>query len=198
MEFPHIALCVQIDITDLWKNRSQIGSSPTIALVYVIVKAANRIPELRQRAREGEVVEHDLVHSTLAVLGDDGTFGVCLIPFELNYKAFAEEAEKRINKTKQTPTMDDFHLGPDGLIKRDDLVAITVLPWLSFTSFDLTRCPQTDTVPLLAWGKVVEEKEKYLLPFFVNFHHALVDGMHVSRFVQFIEEEAREFVGNLG
>jgi chloramphenicol O-acetyltransferase len=193
MEFPHIGICVPIDITEPWKSRSRIGTSPTIALVYLITKAANRIPEMRQRIREGEVVEHDLVHAILAVLGEDDTFGVCTLSYDANFENFAQAAEKIVKKAKQKPSMIDFHIGPGGKIKRDDLLDITVLPWLAFTSFDLTRVPQYDSVPLLAWGKVIEEGEKFSLPFFVNFHHALVDGLHVSRFVQYVEEEAYEF-----
>lgn len=193
MNFPHIGICLQIDITNLWINRAKFGFSPTVTLVYIINKAANRIPELRQRIRSNEVVEHEIINSTIAILGDDGTFGVSLIPFDTDYSAFSREAEKRINITKKNPSMDDFHIGQDGEIKRDDILAITVLPWLSFTSFDLTRTPQFDSVPLLAWGKVSEDGDKFLLPFFINFHHALVDGLHIALFIQNIEEEIQEF-----
>ena len=197
MEFPHIGICVPLDITDLWKNRSRIGASPTISLVYLVAKAANRIPEMRQRIRAGEVVEHDLVNATLAVLGEDDTFGVCVLSYDADFEYFVREAEQIIEKAKQKPSMDDFHIGPGGIIKRDDVLAITVLPWLAFTSFTLTRLPQFDSVPLLAWGKVTKEGKKFSLPFYISFHHALMDGLHVSRFVQYFEEEARELAARI-
>ena len=56
MEFPHISICVQVDITDLWVNRARTDASPTVALVYVVTKAANRVPEMRQRIRAQRIV----------------------------------------------------------------------------------------------------------------------------------------------
>jgi chloramphenicol O-acetyltransferase type A len=55
-----------------------------------------------------------------------------------------------------------------------------------------------DAVPLLAWGKVLEDGDRTLLPFFVDFHHVLVDGLHIARLVVFIEAQARELAGSLG
>jgi chloramphenicol O-acetyltransferase len=43
---------------------------------------------------------------------------------------------------------------------------------------------------------VQKNEERYLLPFYVNFHHALADGLHVARLVKYIEEETRELIGN--
>ena len=37
-----------------------------------------------------------------------------------------------------------------------------------------------------------------MLPFYVNFHHALADGLHVARFVKYIEEEARALAESFG
>ncbi len=194
MDFPHIEICLQIDITGFWENRSRTNYPPTISFVYIINKAANRIPELRHRIRGDGVIEHDLIHTTLAVLGDDGTFGVCRIPFNDRFEIFAVEAEKQISKAKKIPSMDDFHIDLDGGIKTDDILSITVLPWFSFTAFSITRLPQFDSVPLLAWGKVTKQECKFLLPFYCSFHHAVVDGLHIARFVQLIEEESQKLI----
>ncbi len=192
MEFPHIGLCVQVDITDLWANRSRVESSPTIALVYTLTKAANRVPEMRQRIQGDQVIEYDVVHPIIAVLGEDNIFGVCSLTYGTNFTDFATQSEICLLKAKKDPSMADFHIDQEGNIIRDDILSMTVLPWLSFTSFTLTRTPRVDSVPLLAWGKVISESERYLMPFFVSFHHALVDGLHIAKYVQYIEEEVQE------
>lgn len=94
--------------------------------------------------------------------------------------------------------MNEFPHDQEGKFVRDDLLSITILPWLAFTGFAITRKPQVDCIPLLAFGKVQAAGDRYLLPFFVNFHHALADGLHVARFVKYIEEEAQELAGNFG
>jgi len=50
----------------------------------------------------------------------------------------------------------------------------------------------------VAFGKVQAVGDRYLLAFFVNFHHALVDWLHIPRFIKFIEEEAQMLVGSFG
>jgi chloramphenicol O-acetyltransferase type A len=55
-----------------------------------------------------------------------------------------------------------------------------------------------DSIPLMALGKVQLEGDRNLLPFFVNFHHALADGVHIARFVEYLEGEARELANSFG
>lgn len=196
MEFPHVDLCVQVDITDLWEKRKQAGTSLTITLAYVIAKAANRVPELRQRIRGEQVIEHDVVHPLITVLGEDDLFGVTPLVYDPKFKTFAGHAEKAIAKAMENPSLTAFPHDQEGNIPRDDLLSMTVLPWLAFTAFSITRRPQVDSIPLMGWGKLVDVGDQHLLPFFINFHHALVDGLHIGLFVKHIEEEARGLAGS--
>jgi len=51
-----------------------------------------------------------------------------------------------------------------------------------------------DCIPLLAIGKVQPDHDRFYLPFYMNFHHALADGLHAARYVKYIEEEAHDLV----
>ena len=195
-EFPHVNVCVQLDITELWANRSLIDTSPTVTLIYVVTKAANRVPEFRQRIRGEEVVEHEVVHPLVTVLGDNDLFGVVTLTYDAHFKTFETNASEDLAKAKEGISMSEFPHDQEGKFARDDLLSITILPWLAFTGFAIARKPSLDCIPLLAIGKVQKNDERYLLPFYVNFHHALADGLHVAKFVKFIEEEARELIGN--
>jgi len=197
-EFPHVNICVQLDITELWANRAHAGASPTVTLVYTITKAANRVPELRQRIRGEQVVEHEVVHPLITVLGDDELFGVVTLTYDAHFATFASGAAEHLAKAKESTSMDEFPHDQEGKTARDDLLSITILPWLAFTGFAITRKPQVDTIPLLAFGKVQAAGDRYLFPFFANFHHALADGLHVARLVKYIEEEAQELAGSFG
>jgi chloramphenicol O-acetyltransferase type A len=199
-DFPHVGMTVQVDITALWANRARTSASPSVTLVYVITKAANRVPELRQRIHGEQVVEYEMVHPSLAVLGDDEVFGVVNLDYDDDFSTFASGAAECIEATKERPSMVDFPHGADREPAKDDVLSMSVIPWLSFTGFSLTRHPKVDAVPLIVWGKVLEDADadRALLPLFVNFHHALVDGLHVARFVGYIEEEARELAAAFG
>jgi len=196
-EFPHVNICVNVDITNLWTKRALTGASPTIALTYVITKAANRVPELRQRIRGEKVVEHVVIHPLITVLGDDDLFGVVTLTYDEDFKTFASLASEILASTKEGTSLDEFPHDQTGKFVRDDLLSITILPWLAFTAFSITRKPQVDCIPLLAFGKVQKVEDRYLLPFFINFHHALADGLHVARFIKYIEQEAQDFVSKI-
>ena len=66
---------------------------------------------------------------------------------------------------------------------RDDLLFMTAIPWVSFTSFmhPLHWSP-VDSVPRFAWGKFFEQGKSLKMPLSVQGHHALMDGIHVGRF----------------
>jgi chloramphenicol O-acetyltransferase len=194
LEFPHVNITVQVDITDLWTRRAFLDTSPTIALVYIITKAANRLPEMRQRIRGEDVIEHKVVHPTITILGDDDLFGMVSLEFDPDFKTFAAGAESAIEKSKGSAKLDEFPHDAD--FTRDDVLSISLLPWLAFTGFAITRKPAEDTIPLLLIGKVGQVGDRSHLPFYLSFHHALADGVHAARYVKFIEEEARELAAS--
>ena len=80
----------------------------------------------------------------------------------------------------------------------DDRIHFTTLPWVSFTSFSHARnWGREDSIPKIAFGKFVTENQRTFLPFSVEVHHALMDGLHVGRYVSRLEEmlaDARIYV----
>ena len=71
----------------------------------------------------------------------------------------------------------------------DDAIHFTVLPWASFTSFSHARnWGREDSVPKIAFGKFTEENQRTKLPISVEVHHALMDGLHVGRYLSLMQE----------
>ena len=194
-DHPHISVSVRIDVTTLWQQRRQLGASPTTALVYVLTKAANRVPELRQRIRGEQVVEHDVIHPLIPILGNEEMFTPCCLTYDACFSDFTAGAKKRIAEAKDHVSLDEWLYDQDGNLKRDDLLSITIIPWFSPTSLSLTR-PSGDSIPLLSYGKVLRNGDRFELPVSIDFHHGLVDGLHVARFIAFAEEEAKELASH--
>ena len=198
-EFPHLSICTPIDITELWEKRASSDISPTIMLVYIVTKAANRVPEMRQRIRADHVVEHEVIHPLVTIMGKDDLFGVVTLEYDADFETFTAHAADKLTQAEGDTTLDEFpHQKQGQEAAKDDLVSITILPWLAFTSFSFTRQPREDCIPLFAIGKVHQSEGRYLMPFFVSFHHALIDGLHVARLVKTIEEEAQELAKSFG
>ena len=60
--YPHWGMCANVDLTKFYSAVKEGGYSFTIAMVYVIARASNAIPEFRYRIRDEEVIEHEVVH----------------------------------------------------------------------------------------------------------------------------------------
>ena len=43
-------------------------------------------------------------------------------------------------------------------------------------------------MPKISFGKFTRENDRTVMPFSVEVHHALVDGLHVGRYIARIEE----------
>ena len=71
----------------------------------------------------------------------------------------------------------------------DDLLYMTSIPWVSFTSVmhPLDLHP-VDSVPRFAWGKYFKESDLLKMPLSVQAHHALMDGIHAGRFYTIVQD----------
>ena len=181
-EQPHFAMCANMDITSFYPYTKGQAHSFTVVVVYLIARAANAVPEFRQRIREDGVIEHEVVHPSTTILTEGDLFTFCTIEYAKEYPAFALLAAEQIAYVKEKPTLkEDKH--------QDDLLFMTPIPWISFTSFmhPLPSWPP-DSVPRFAWGKRFEEGNKLKMPLAVQAHHALMDGIHMCRFYELMQE----------
>ena len=68
---------------------------------------------------------------------------------------------------------------------RSDMIHYSALPWVAFTSFSHARnWRREDSVPKIVFGKYTERDGHRLMPVSVEVHHALMDGLHVGRFLE--------------
>ncbi|TEU00112.1 MAG: chloramphenicol acetyltransferase [Anaerolineales bacterium] len=175
-DHPHFNMCANVDLTAFYPVVKQRGISFTVAIVYALARAANAIPEFRYRIRAGEVVEHEIVHPSTTILVDEDLFTFCTIDYIEDFSEFAIKAAEKIADVKEHPMLKDEP-------GQDDLLFMTALPWVSFTSFmHPMQLHPADSVPRFAWGKLFEQGDFLKMPLSVQGHHALMDGIHMARF----------------
>jgi chloramphenicol O-acetyltransferase type A len=69
------------------------------------------------------------------------------------------------------------------------LLFMTAIPWVSFTSFmHPMNLQPPDSVPRFAWGKFFKDGDRIKMPLGVQVHHALMDGIHVGRYYNAVQE----------
>jgi chloramphenicol O-acetyltransferase type A len=136
--------------------------------------------------RGERVVEHDLVHPSFTVLLEDERLSFCTVPFEQNFQNFYEGARGLVKHVREHPVLQDEP-------GQDDLLYMTSIPWVSFTGvIHPVHMHPADSVPRFAWGRIFEEHGRMRLPLSVQVNHALMDGLHVGRFFNHVQDLADE------
>jgi chloramphenicol O-acetyltransferase type A len=180
---PYFNICTQLDITRLLELlRDRADLSIMLAYHYFALRAANEIEPFRYRLREGKVIIHDVIHGGTTVLLPNENFTLAYFDYDEDFAKFMSAASSAVKEVGKG----DGAFRPD---PSDDRIHFTTLPWVAFTSFSHARnWGREDSVPKIAFGKFVKENQRTLLPFSVEVHHALMDGLHVGRYVARLEE----------
>jgi chloramphenicol O-acetyltransferase type A len=180
---PYFNICTRLDVTDLLVElRNHPGVSVSLAYHYFALKAANEIEPFRYRLRKGQVLVHDVINGGTTVLLPNETFTLVYFDYAETFAEFIGPAQRAVEEIKNDGTFRPRH-------DDDARIHCTTIPWISFTSFSHARnWRREDSVPKISFGKFVRENDRLLMPFSVEVHHALVDGLHVGRYVARIEE----------
>ena len=188
---PHFGMCANVDITAFYPFVKDNGCSFTTAIIYVLSRAANAIPQFRHRIRERTAVEHEVVHPSTTVLLEGDLFSFCMIEYTEKFSVFNARAAESMAYVRKHPTLADKP-------GQDDLLFMTPIPWVSFTSImhPLPSRP-ADSVPRLAWGKRLEDGTRLKMPLGVQGHHALMDGVHMGKFYAEVQDYLRNPVSIL-
>jgi chloramphenicol O-acetyltransferase type A len=187
MDYPHFGLCADLEITAFQPVVHARGLSFTATAAYVLTRAANAVPEFRLRIRGDQVVEHTFVHPSFTVVNEQDLFSFCTVPYRDELDDFLALAKERMSQVQAEPVLADEP-------GQDDLLFMTSMPWLSFTSvLHPIHMHPVDSVPRIAWGKFFTREKRIWMPVAVQVHHALMDGLHVGHFY----EEAQNLFNNL-
>ncbi|TCP56037.1 chloramphenicol O-acetyltransferase type A [Tumebacillus sp. BK434] len=187
MDYPHFNVCANVDVTRFQAVVKANGLSFFKTFLYAVVRTANELKEFRYRIREKGVVEHDAVHPSFTLMTSEDVFRFTEAKYHPELHVFLEETAKVMDAAKDTVYIEDEP-------GRDDLLYVTCLPWVSFTSVQHPiHMDPHDSVPRFAWGKFFEENGKVKVPLGIQVHHALVDGVHVGQFFMRVQEVLDEF-----
>jgi len=180
---PYFNICTRVDVTGLLELlRGRPDVSVTLAYHYFALRVANEIEPFRYRLREGKVLIHDVINGGTTVLLPNESFSFAYFDYHEDFEEFITEAQRSVSEVQKGAA-------PFSPKEADNAIHFTVLPWLSFTSFSHARnWGREDSVPKIAFGKFVTENDRTLLPISVEVHHALIDGLHVGRFLTQLEE----------
>lgn len=182
-ENPYFNICAQVEVTKLLELlRARPGFSSSLAYHYFALRVANEIEPFRYRLRDDRVLVHDVIHGGSTVLLPNESFTFAYFDYQQDFVQFMRDAQRSVAEVRQGG-------GPFKPLDSDDRIHFTVLPWVSFTSFAHARNKaRAVSVPKIAFGKFIRDDQRTHLPVSVEVHHAMMDGLHVGRFFNRLEQ----------
>ncbi len=171
---PFFNITAPVDVTALHAHCKATGASFFLRSLHAVMQAANDVEAFRLRLLDGQLVRYDVVHIGSTVLMPDNTFRFCYFDYQADPMVFEQEGRQRIAALRNAQQLDPRD---DAL----DLLHVSVIPWVAFTSFKhARRWGVADTVPKIVLGKYYEQNGSWLMPLSVEVHHAMMDGYHVG------------------
>ena len=181
LAYPYVGVTVNVDITELREAVSRKRLPFFLTVCYCVGRAANEVPEFRQRIQEGQIVEFGHCRTSHTVALDDGTYCYCNLESNKPFRDYITYAVREQEKAKEEATIHE----EDNL----DMIFISTVPWISYTSLIQPVPMPADSNPRITWGKYFRQEGRVLLPVSVLCHHALVDGLHIAMFYELLEKE---------
>ena len=178
---PAAGLTVPVDVNDLRKNLH--GRSFFLAFLWCVQHAANAVPELRRRIKDGRVWEFDHCPTSCTVMKEDGTYAYCHLDADGDFDAFHAHGLQALREAKERGTIDE--IAEDAL----PCYFVSCVPWLSYTQAVNPWGGGEDSNPRITWGKYESRDGRTTLPLTLMIHHGLADGLHIARFYERLQQE---------
>ena len=168
---PCFNVSVKVKAEAIYQYAKMHGESFFLLSLYAILRAANMVPQLRQRVIDDAPVEFRKIAVMTPIMTKHEMF--CQVWSEY-FDTFDEFKAAILPKIDAAKNGNPLPLVEHG----EDFICASCTPWLHFEAVSQAEYRSEQAVPILAWGKL----ENGLVPVSVKLSHCFVDGLHVSRF----------------
>lgn len=191
LAYPYVGITVNVDITEFLDKVHSNKVPFFLTFCYCVYRAGNGVTEFRQRIKDNKIIEFENCQTSHTVALDDGTYFYCNLDGNMPFEEYISYAVKKQELAKQ-----------DASVSEDETEAlnkffISCLPWTTYTSIIQPVPIPADSNPRITWGKYFIQGNKTFIPVSVLCHHALVDGIHISKFYSLLDKEIENVVKKL-
>ena len=186
LAYPYTGTTVMVDATGAYEYARRSRRSFYLTLLHAAALAADAVPEMRQRIRGDGIVEYSECPTSHTELLEDETYCYCTIHHHMPLDEYYAHAEAARSACRSKGIEEDGDV--------ESMYFISTLPWLHYTALVQPVAGGNESNPRITWGKYEKNASgSLLLPVTVLAHHALVDGIHIARFYERLDEEIRIF-----
>lgn len=183
LAYPYVGITVNVDITELLKVIKEKKLPFFLTICYCVSQSANQIAPFKQRIMDNQIVEFDYCRTSHTVALSDGTYCYCDLNSDCSFEDYISDAAQEQERAKQKNSISE---DKEEVL---DKIFISSIPWVSYTAIINPTPVPADSNPRITWGKYFTQNDRVLLPVSVLCHHALVDGLHISKFYDLLNEK---------
>jgi len=179
---PLFGITVKVECSRAYLKAKETGYPFSLYYLYLSLKAANEIEEFRYRIEDDKVFCYDSVGAGPTIFREDETYGVGYFPYNKNIAEFMKLATIEVERVKA-------ERGLKFPVTGENIIHFSTIPWADFTSINHARRLDIGrSIPKITFGKVTRNGDKMWMPLDVHANHAVMDGFHVSKFIERFQE----------
>jgi chloramphenicol O-acetyltransferase type B len=177
---PQYCITAELDISNFYRRIKENKWSFSFAFIYAVAKCANEIEEFRYRFYDGNIVIYNKINTVFTYMNKETEL------FKVVAVDMTDDIETYIKVAIATAeSQAEYFKGPIA----NDTMVFSAIPWLTYTHVSNTfGGNKEDAIPKIHWGKFYKKDEKLVMPFSVQVHHSFVDGLHISRLIEQLQE----------
>ena len=185
-DMPFFGVTAQLDCTRLYEKAKSEYFPFSAAYHFASLQAVNEVEELRCRIEDDQPVRYDVIHLSTTIARPDGTFGFSFQRYTEDFEQFVAEYVAEAQRVQAETGLKSPYSG-------QDIIYYTVARGIAFTSFDHPMMTKRQgSIPLMAFGEMVQDGNRRRLAHSLHVHHALVDGRHAAMYYQVVQAMLNE------
>lgn len=175
LKFPYVGVTVDVDVTEVIRFCREEKRSFYLTFLHAAALAADGVPELRQRIRDGRIIEYSECPTSHVERTDGAGYCYCTLRHHMGLREYFEQAEAARRTCRKNGIKEDGDA--------ESMLFISTLPWFHYSSLIQPAAGGDEANPRITWGQyVADQNGEIRMPVSILAHHALVDGIHLARF----------------
>ena len=179
---PLFGITVRVECSYAYTKSKEMGYPFSLYYLYLSLKAVNEIEEFRYRIEGDKVFCYDRVDAGPTIFREDETYGCGYMRYYEDQNEFIIHGKLEVERVKAEHGLKFPTSG-------ENIIHYSTLPWADFTSISHARRLDIGrSIPKITFGKVTREGDNMWMPVDVHANHAVMDGFHVSKFIERFQE----------